>query len=141
MTQAAGTGIICHRFKGDTGSRRRAIQAFDVSEQSVSYMVEVLVQTNYELRIIYIWRGFQLGKYSRHRRQGISTDLPLLPILVLLYVLPSDQARLVGTLSMDLVTSFWPSRLVVIFLLTPIPCQMVTRHIFTIEPRSFFGAR
>ncbi|KAI0007596.1 DmpA/ArgJ-like protein [Xylariaceae sp. FL0662B] len=42
-----GTGMICHYFKGGTGSSSRIIEGFDSQDQPKSYTVAALVQANY----------------------------------------------------------------------------------------------
>ncbi|KAK5989810.1 Beta-peptidyl aminopeptidase BapA [Cladobotryum mycophilum] len=42
-----GTGMICHRYKGGTGSSSRVVQGFDLEGKETSYTVGVLVQANY----------------------------------------------------------------------------------------------
>ncbi|KAF7558483.1 hypothetical protein G7046_g5674 [Stylonectria norvegica] len=51
-----GTGMICHRFKGGTGSSSRLIQGFDAAGNPKTYTIGALVQANYgspeHLRIV-----------------------------------------------------------------------------------------
>lgn len=42
-----GTGMICHRFKGGTGSASRVVQGLDAQGGSRAYTVGALVQANY----------------------------------------------------------------------------------------------
>lgn len=42
-----GTGMICHRFKGGTGSSSRVIKGVDESGNDINYTVAALVQANY----------------------------------------------------------------------------------------------
>ncbi|KAI1662292.1 DmpA/ArgJ-like protein [Daldinia decipiens] len=42
-----GTGMICHYFKGGTGSSSRVVEGFDSKGQPKTYTVGVLVQANY----------------------------------------------------------------------------------------------
>lgn len=42
-----GTGMICHRFKGGTGSSSRKVQGLDAAGNKTIYTVGVLVQANY----------------------------------------------------------------------------------------------
>ncbi|KAF4975778.1 hypothetical protein FZEAL_7480 [Fusarium zealandicum] len=100
-----GTGMICHRFKGGTGSSSRAVQGFDVDGAPKEYTVGVLVQANYGSpenlhiggvpvgRIIKSQQTAEEARPSRGediparepRKDGsiiiiIATDVPLLPI-------------------------------------------------------------
>ena len=86
-----GTGMICHDFKGGTGTSSRSVQI-----AGKAYVVGALVQANYgvreELRIAGVPVGKRLplstppvqGKPPRNTEQGsiiiaIATDAPLLP--------------------------------------------------------------
>lgn len=97
-----GTGMICHQFKGGTGSSSRVVQGFDAEGKPKSYTVGVLVQANYgsqeNLRIA----GVPIGRIIQEqatrapspapdnateeaRKDGsiivvIATDVPLIPI-------------------------------------------------------------
>ncbi|KAI6091609.1 DmpA/ArgJ-like protein [Hypoxylon rubiginosum] len=42
-----GTGMICHYFKGGTGSSSRVVEGFDSKGEPKTYTVGVLVQANY----------------------------------------------------------------------------------------------
>ncbi|KAI1141412.1 DmpA/ArgJ-like protein [Hypoxylon sp. FL0543] len=42
-----GTGMICHYFKGGTGSSSRVVEGFDTKGEPKTYTVGVLVQANY----------------------------------------------------------------------------------------------
>ncbi|KAI0601135.1 peptidase family S58 [Biscogniauxia sp. FL1348] len=42
-----GAGMICHYFKGGTGSSSRVVGGFDVKEEPKTYTVAALVQANY----------------------------------------------------------------------------------------------
>ncbi|KAH8722265.1 peptidase family S58-domain-containing protein [Ilyonectria robusta] len=42
-----GTGMICHRFKGGTGSSSRVVRGVDVTGKPKDYTVGALVQANY----------------------------------------------------------------------------------------------
>ncbi|RCI10079.1 hypothetical protein L249_8567 [Ophiocordyceps polyrhachis-furcata BCC 54312] len=87
-----GTGMICHRWKGGTGSSSRI-----VCGAAATYTIGVLVQANYgnkeDLRIGGIHIGRLLRERHEHRRSSgpeprkdgsiiivIATDAPLLPI-------------------------------------------------------------
>ncbi|KAK1590032.1 peptidase family S58 [Colletotrichum navitas] len=94
-----GTGMICHFFKGGTGSSSRLVEGFDSEGNKKNYTVAALVQANYgragHLRI----GGFPVGRVlekerakaqadvARHKdkKDGsiiviIATDAPLTPI-------------------------------------------------------------
>ncbi|GKT57743.1 peptidase family T4 protein [Colletotrichum tofieldiae] len=94
-----GTGMICHYFKGGTGSSSRLVEGFDGEGNEKNYTVAALVQANYgkagHLRI----GGFPVGRIlekekaeeqadvARHKdkKDGsiiviIATDAPLTPI-------------------------------------------------------------
>ncbi|KAH7312189.1 peptidase family S58-domain-containing protein [Stachybotrys elegans] len=93
-----GTGMICHRFKGGTGSSSRVITGFDIDGKPKSYTIGVLVQANYgstkNLHIGGVPVGGLLldeqaaavessGKEAR--KDGsiivvIATDVPLIPV-------------------------------------------------------------
>ncbi|KIW18441.1 hypothetical protein PV08_02729 [Exophiala spinifera] len=97
-----GTGMICHRVKGGTGSSSRIIKGYDLEGRDVDYTVGVLVQANYgaleSLRIggvpvgqILIREGkapvtsADSGLAKEPRKDGsiivvIATDVPLIPI-------------------------------------------------------------
>jgi D-aminopeptidase len=45
-----GTGMICHSFKGGTGSSSRVVQGLTASGEKTDYTVGVLVQANYGSR-------------------------------------------------------------------------------------------
>ncbi|EFQ30304.1 peptidase family S58 [Colletotrichum graminicola] len=94
-----GTGMICHYFKGGTGSSSRLVEGYDSEGNKKNYTVAALVQANYgragHLRI----GGFPVGRVlekekaeaqadvARHKdkKDGsiiviIATDAPLTPI-------------------------------------------------------------
>ncbi|POR37373.1 Uncharacterized protein TPAR_02425 [Tolypocladium paradoxum] len=97
-----GTGMICHRYKGGTGSSSRTIKGFSAEEEEVTYTVGVLVQANYgaaeNLRIGGVPVGRILksegaapsepsgdGTCRQPRKDGsiiviVATDAPLIPI-------------------------------------------------------------
>ena len=96
-----GTGMICHRFKGGTGSSSRVVKGLDVDGESSSYTVGVLVQANYGAKADLRIGGVPVGqillnedggegiteepdRYRRPQKDGsiiiiIATDAPLLP--------------------------------------------------------------
>ncbi|OHE98034.1 peptidase family S58 [Colletotrichum orchidophilum] len=94
-----GTGMICHWFKGGTGSSSRLVEGFDSEGNKKNYTVAALVQANYgrasHLRI----GGFPVGRIlekektdtlaeiaaHKDKKDGsiivtIATDAPLTPI-------------------------------------------------------------
>ncbi|EXF80663.1 peptidase family S58 [Colletotrichum fioriniae PJ7] len=94
-----GTGMICHWFKGGTGSSSRVVPGIDSEGKETSYTVAALVQANYgraaHLRI----GGFPVGRTlakekkdtlaevmaHKDKKDGsiivtIATDAPLTPI-------------------------------------------------------------
>lgn len=96
-----GTGMICHRFKGGTGSSSRIVKGFDIDGNEKSYTVGVLVQSNYgskdNLRIGGVPVGQILKEQGQQateqlkpeekepRKDGsiiivVGTDAPLLPV-------------------------------------------------------------
>ena len=86
----AGTGIICHEFKGGIGTASRKVQI-----EKRPYVVGVLVQANYGVRDTLRIAGVPVGQHLRQHRvysedasaQGdtgsiiivVATDAPLLP--------------------------------------------------------------
>ena len=96
-----GTGMICHRFKGGTGSSSRTIHGFDADGNTKTYTVGALVQANYglpdNLRIGGVPVGVLLKQQNaasvpppdtagkEPRKDGsiiivLATDAPLLPV-------------------------------------------------------------
>ncbi|KAM5350533.1 hypothetical protein ACJ41O_007038 [Fusarium nematophilum] len=101
-----GTGMICHRFKGGTGSSSRVVQGFDVDGNPKAYTVGVLVQANYGSQENLHIGGVPVGRIIKSRQTSataatssaavdatgreprkdgsiivvIATDVPLLPI-------------------------------------------------------------
>ncbi|UNI18104.1 D-stereospecific aminopeptidase [Purpureocillium takamizusanense] len=57
-----GTGMICHRWKGGTGSSSRIVKGFDVDGKVVDYTVGVLVQANYGSQDTLRIGGVPIGK-------------------------------------------------------------------------------
>jgi D-aminopeptidase len=85
-----GTGMICHEFKGGTGTASRV-----VAERGESYVVGALVQANYGARDLLRVDGVPVGReigpdvVPTHRQMPreagsiiviLATDAPLLPI-------------------------------------------------------------
>jgi len=85
-----GTGMICHEFKGGTGTASRVVESGDVT-----YRVGALVQANYGVRELLRVDGVRVGEAigidevpspRRPRQEGgsiiviLATDAPLLPI-------------------------------------------------------------
>lgn len=94
-----GTGMVCHRFKGGTGSSSRLVDGYDAEGKPKTYSVGVLVQANYgnaeNLHIGGIPVGAILkeqgeapsakAEFREPRKDGsiiivIATDVPLLPV-------------------------------------------------------------
>lgn len=97
-----GTAMICHRYKGGTGSSSRLIQGLDSQGQSKTYTVGVLVQANYGAAENLNIGGVPIGAILKAEKQQqasalegpaareprkdgsiiivIATDVPLLPI-------------------------------------------------------------
>ncbi|KAL7935114.1 DmpA/ArgJ-like protein [Trichoderma chlorosporum] len=96
-----GTGMICHRFKGGTGSSSRVVKGFDSNGSEKSYTVGVLVQANYGSRDNLCIGGVPVGQILKEqgqqaaeqlkpgekepRKDGsiivvVGTDAPLLPV-------------------------------------------------------------
>ncbi|KAI1324691.1 DmpA/ArgJ-like protein [Xylariaceae sp. FL0255] len=57
-----GTGMICHYFKGGTGSSSRVVPGFDNKYQSKIYTVGVLVQANYGKKPHFRISGVPIGR-------------------------------------------------------------------------------
>jgi D-aminopeptidase len=96
-----GTGMMCHRFKGGTGSSSRVVKGYDAEGNEESYTVGVLVQANYgSMENLHIG-GIPVGQILKDqghqalpklkpgeqepRKDGsiiiiVATDAPLLPI-------------------------------------------------------------
>ncbi|KAH9240337.1 hypothetical protein K456DRAFT_48304 [Colletotrichum gloeosporioides 23] len=110
-----GTGMICHYFKGGTGSSSRVVEGFDGEGNKKNYTVAALVQANYgkaaHLRI----GGFPVGRIlekekadsfvevAKHKdkKDGsiiviIATDAPLTPIQCQRLAKESDSRAVEG---------------------------------------------
>ncbi|PHH72950.1 hypothetical protein CDD82_5727 [Ophiocordyceps australis] len=96
-----GTGMICHRFKGGTGSSSRLVPGYDSQGHETTYTVGVLVQANYGMADTLHIGGVPVGHLimadktpteppagapgREPRKDGsiiiiVATDAPLLPI-------------------------------------------------------------
>lgn len=93
-----GTGMICHRHKGGTGSSSRVVQGLDSKGQPKTYTVAALVQSNYGAADNLNIGGIPVGQILKAQKsqpteepaQGVrkdgsiiiivATDVPLLPI-------------------------------------------------------------
>jgi D-aminopeptidase len=94
-----GTGMLCHRYKGGTGSSSRIISGYDIHGKTTTYTVGVLVQANYGLPENLHVGGVPVGRILKDqeaaetlkdgsrepRKDGsiiivVATDAPLLPI-------------------------------------------------------------
>ena len=95
-----GTGMICHRYKGGTGSSSRVVQGLDSKGQPKEYTVGVLVQSNYGKAENLNIGGVPVGAILKEQKEQkeaeepqvkeprkdgsiiivIATDVPLLPV-------------------------------------------------------------
>jgi D-aminopeptidase len=92
-----GTGMICHRYKGGTGSSSRLVKGFNADGRSTTYTVAALVQANYGSPENLCVGGIPVGQILAEekattpgnddgvRKDGsiiivIATDAPLLPV-------------------------------------------------------------
>lgn len=96
-----GTGMICHKFKGGTGSSSRIVPGIDKDGTQKDYTIGVLVQANYGLKEDLHIGGVPVGRIllsetqaslptSAPAAQGphadgsiiviIATDIPLIPV-------------------------------------------------------------
>lgn len=97
-----GTGMICHCFKGGTGSSSRLVEGFDMDGKPTTYTVGVIVQANYGSPDNLHVGGIPVGRILKEqniaeatkeassatkeaRKDGsivivIATDVPLLPV-------------------------------------------------------------
>ncbi|OAA36863.1 peptidase family T4 protein [Metarhizium rileyi] len=97
-----GTGMICHRFKGGTGSSSRIIKGYSSEGKQVNYNLGVLVQANYGVSETLCIGGVHVGRIlqkqghltetapsggikAEPRKDGsiiiiVATDAPLIPI-------------------------------------------------------------
>lgn len=94
-----GTGMICHRYKGGTGSSSRLVNGFDSDGKPTTYTVGVLVQANYGSAENLNIGGIPVGAIIKRQQQQtaeestkdeprkdgsiiivIATDVPLLPV-------------------------------------------------------------
>ncbi|TDZ58395.1 Beta-peptidyl aminopeptidase BapA [Colletotrichum trifolii] len=94
-----GTGMICHWFKGGTGSSSRVVDGFDSDGNTKKYTVAALVQANYGSATHLRVGGFPVGRIlakekadalaeaaaHKAKKDGsiiviIATDAPLTPI-------------------------------------------------------------
>ncbi|OLN85327.1 Beta-peptidyl aminopeptidase BapA [Colletotrichum chlorophyti] len=70
-----GTGMICHYFKGGTGSSSRIVEGFDGEGNTKNYTVAALVQANYgkaaHLRI----GGFPVGRILEKEKAEVQADI------------------------------------------------------------------
>ncbi|GFP51957.1 beta-peptidyl aminopeptidase BapA [Trichoderma asperellum] len=96
-----GTGMMCHHFKGGTGSSSRVVKGYDIDGNEKSYTVGVLVQANYGLMDNLHIGGVPVGQILKEQGQKVleklrpgekeprkdgsiiivvATDAPLVPI-------------------------------------------------------------
>ncbi|KAI0863957.1 peptidase family S58 [Xylaria cubensis] len=57
-----GTGMICHYFKGGTGSSSRVVEGFDTKGEPKAYTVGALVQANYGKKPHFRISGVPVGR-------------------------------------------------------------------------------
>lgn len=57
-----GTGMICHYFKGGTGSSSRVVPGFDVKGEPKNYTIAALVQANYGKKPHFRIAGVPIGR-------------------------------------------------------------------------------
>ncbi|KAK4500837.1 hypothetical protein PRZ48_009029 [Zasmidium cellare] len=90
-----GTGMMCHHFKGGTGSSSRLVESVDAKGQPKTYTIAALVQTNYGRKKHLRIGGVPVGKHlinaaadevarDEARKDGsiivvLATDAPLHP--------------------------------------------------------------
>lgn len=91
-----GTGMICHRYKGGTGSSSRLVEGFDADGNPTTYAVAALVQANFGSPENLCIGGIPVGQILAEekaatpgnddgaRKDGsiiivLATDAPLLP--------------------------------------------------------------
>lgn len=75
-----GTGMICHRLKGGTGSSSRIVKGLDLDGSEKSYTVGVLVQANYGSKDNLCIGGVPVGQILKEQAQHEeSTDNKLKP--------------------------------------------------------------
>ncbi|KAK2594680.1 hypothetical protein QQS21_007589 [Conoideocrella luteorostrata] len=67
-----GTGMMCHRYKGGTGSSSRSINGYDINGNSVTYTLGVLVQANYGTQENLHIGGIPVGRILKE--QGVTTE-------------------------------------------------------------------
>ncbi|KAF4994698.1 hypothetical protein FGRMN_5613 [Fusarium graminum] len=96
-----GTGMICHKFKGGTGSSSRIVPGIDKDGNQKDYTVGVLVQANYGVKKDLHIGGVPVGRILSSEDQDpstnpiataqqpyadgsiivvIATDIPLIPV-------------------------------------------------------------
>lgn len=68
-----GTGMICHRFKGGTGSSSRVVPGFDNQRNPIVYTVGVLVQANYGSKENLHIAGIPVGRLMMEQH-GLARD-------------------------------------------------------------------
>jgi D-aminopeptidase len=72
-----GTGMICHRYKGGTGSSSRVVQGLDADGNPKEYTLGVLVQANYGLPKQLHFGGVPVGRImatdaARKKQEGLA---------------------------------------------------------------------
>lgn len=71
-----GTGMICHRFKGGTGSSSRVIKGFDSRGDELIRTVGVLVQANYGAAETLCIGGVPVGRILQREGKLVSSTAP-----------------------------------------------------------------
>ncbi|PHH63051.1 hypothetical protein CDD80_1295 [Ophiocordyceps camponoti-rufipedis] len=62
-----GTGMICHRWKGGTGSSSRTVRGYNAGGEAVTYTIGALVQANYGTKETLRIGGVQVGRLLLER--------------------------------------------------------------------------
>ncbi|KID93134.1 peptidase family T4 protein [Metarhizium guizhouense ARSEF 977] len=68
-----GTAMLCHRYKGGTGSSSRTINGYDIGGNPARYTVGVLVQANYGSPENLHVGGIPLGRILKERETEIAS--------------------------------------------------------------------
>ncbi|KAH8666439.1 peptidase family S58-domain-containing protein [Xylariales sp. PMI_506] len=67
-----GTGMICHYFKGGTGSSSRQVEGFDSNGEPKTYTVAALVQANYGRKYHFRISGAPVGRILTEEDERIA---------------------------------------------------------------------
>lgn len=68
-----GTAMLCHRYKGGTGSSSRTINGYDIGGNPATYTVGVLVQVNYSSPENLHVGGIPLGRILKEPEMEIAS--------------------------------------------------------------------